>query len=350
MMGRVCVVCTQQFSSLSNLKVHFKEDHDNTFKCVLCEATSKNKRNFLRHLQFHNGKRREQGKEGIKNKSLLCDKCEFSCKYLASLSQHIEGVHSDTKQYKCEFLNCDRTFPVLRYLKAHEKNLHTQKRDHACTKCPKKFITKTKLSKHINQIHTEVGDNHCPECKKNFRDKALLEEHLNAIHLKVKNHACPVCCKLFSFSANLSRHINDVHTKKKNFPCNHCDKRFSQNTSLQGHLKSNHIGERLEAVEGFRGWSGIEISQLREQKRPLIDIIEKAESMIAKDLLQRIALNPSTAKDQEKQNFEIIKNMFEKEDNEVKNVSNYFFLENKLQVKVATHVITLGFLIKVPNF
>ena len=126
-----------------------------------------------------------------------------------------------------------------------------------------------------------------------------MEEHFNAIHLKIKSHVCTECHKQFSFSANLYRHINDVHSKKKKFHCKHCDKRFSQKTSLQVHLKSNHKGEKLEAVEGFRGWSGAEISKLREQKRPLVDIIEKAESMIAEDLLERIALNQSTVKNHE---------------------------------------------------
>ena len=73
-----------------------------------------------------------------------------------------------SQDFTCE--NCNKTFPVKRYLKQHEK-IHKEK-EFSCDLCNKKFRQKQRLDDHKKIIH-ELLDVmiQCKRCDKLFKSK-----------------------------------------------------------------------------------------------------------------------------------------------------------------------------------
>ena len=139
-------------------------------------------------------------------------------------------------------------------LKAHCQ-IHTQKRDHACTECGKKFFTKCKLERHFS-THTGEKPHKCRWVKKSgfggiyqwriqdFREGGriigwrppsqkswirhwYMNKRAKNVTCKAKFYslACSLCGKCFITSDMLQRHKR-VHTNELPYSCTHCTRKF----------------------------------------------------------------------------------------------------------------------------
>ena len=101
-----------------------------------------------------------------KDKSIQCDKCEYSCLKRNEIKQHQKEKHikvSDVK--KCN--KCDKTFKENHELENHLKTEH-EIENFKCDKCDKTFVLKWRLRKHMSvhettkYCHYYNNDKFCP--------------------------------------------------------------------------------------------------------------------------------------------------------------------------------------------
>ncbi|XP_050416034.1 uncharacterized protein LOC126829911 [Patella vulgata] len=287
-----CKICSQSFSSLSDVKSHL-ENHLNNNYCEICRKTFKNKQTLHKHIVDHlnNDKdtttRYECSYEGCRkyfksernlnhhqkrhnvNKSFKCSKCTKSftsnsllqkhlkshmnidvvkkfpcsiCDHVSLTANHLRQhmrIHSGVRPYKCDV--CDKSFNQKPNLTRHVR-IHTGEKPYICEICGRAFIESGKLTKH-HRVHLGLKNYQCTECGKQFAENRNLTQHL-LIHSGEKPHKCVTCDRSFRFISDLREH-KLVHTEIKSFLCSVCGRAFKSNRNLKTHIKTLHKSEKL---------------------------------------------------------------------------------------------------------
>jgi len=235
---QTCPYCHKEFSSLEK---HIKSKHTpnfvakeiKLFPCDDCSKTFNTKSALNIHkLTAHT----ESMNYSAKKYCNLCDK-QFS-----NLQQHIEVVHNNIKNYKCQ--KCQKGFYDNRELRRHHiKYLKTGE-------CEKE--TPVGFCKYTCNF---------PNCEYKSNKKGNMEMHEKSVHLNIK-YSCPECDKQLSSKANLNSHVKHVHDKKivsgtlekkpynlKKFSCKLCAYTTTRALHLDRHMLSVHSAAAFETVE-----------------------------------------------------------------------------------------------------
>ncbi|XP_064102837.1 zinc finger protein 595-like isoform X1 [Macrobrachium nipponense] len=236
-----------------------ENDKTNKYPCKLCDAVSKTKGTFEKHMRRHTGE-----------KPFSCQVCGKAFSLLCNVKRH-EITHSGQKPFKCDL--CDKRFTEKGSLTKHMR-LHTGENLFTCTICNRKFQQRSHLNSHLDhhtngmccKICGKMFNNNeslykheishvishkdklalrktytCAVCGKTFQHKTKFTCHMR-VHTGEKPYECKVCGKRFISSPNLARHCL-IHEQVKPFPCPECDKQFSQKQLLEDHMQK-HTGER----------------------------------------------------------------------------------------------------------
>uniref|UniRef100_A0A8C3K7Z9 Zinc finger protein 142 n=1 Tax=Calidris pygmaea TaxID=425635 RepID=A0A8C3K7Z9_9CHAR len=171
------------------------------FRCSSCPFTSK----VAKALQLH---RKLHCKHYSKRPQLQCFQCEFTCKQVRCLFQHIRIKHEGVKPHKCCYCEFSTT---RRYrLEAHQS------------------------------LHTGVGRIACGICSQTFGTNSKLRIHRLRVHEKTPTHFCPFCDYSSYLQNDITRHVNSCHRGELNFGCSRCEARFSSETALKQHVLRRH--------------------------------------------------------------------------------------------------------------
>ena len=110
----ICKLCSQTFSTISNLKTHTATIHEKQkrFQCHICS--------------------------------------KFYC-HRNGLQYHISSIHQKIKPHQCSF--CAKSFSSKGYLKKHIESLHKNLKENVCRICNKGFRKKQDLTNHTNRYH-----------------------------------------------------------------------------------------------------------------------------------------------------------------------------------------------------
>uniref|UniRef100_A0A1I8PKE2 C2H2-type domain-containing protein n=1 Tax=Stomoxys calcitrans TaxID=35570 RepID=A0A1I8PKE2_STOCA len=179
-----CEICHQLVASYSQLKEHFAKNHTSEICYIMCcQLRLETRNNIDRHIRYHNA----------------------------------------PQQLKCE--SCCRAYRHMRYLREHERKVHTSKggdksakdskkseRKYRCMKCSKDFTTEKHMNQHNRYIH-KLKNLECNLCEKTFFRPHALREHL-ASHKGERAHVCSVCPKTFTWRSNFSRHMRKSHPQE----------------------------------------------------------------------------------------------------------------------------------------
>ena len=129
------------------------------------------------YIAFLEKRKRNRAQYMKTEKRFNCDKCEYSCKFKASLKIHTEGVHESVT--------------------------------HPCDKCENRFTQKSALYTHIRRVHEGIRYA-CDICGHNSSEKYKLKLHKANKHEGIR-YSCDICSHSFSQKDKLKLHRSNKH-------------------------------------------------------------------------------------------------------------------------------------------
>lgn len=245
-----CEYCTNNFTSVYELKDHMKVSHDKEYSLCVCNVCFG--KFYCKETIF------EHKKICIPPPNVnACMHCDKLFTDISSLEFHTRIFHPqaqiadskisstftedlcDTLNYKCS--HCDRVYYSERSLKHHIKLKHTTDEAVECEICGKQCNNKYYLASHIKIVHNNDSWAKCDYCNKEFKSKRNIRRHIECTHLGMQRYKCIECETLFKEKRSLRKHVRTKHPNSAIFPqCHVCYKRFESAKSCKIHLKLLH--------------------------------------------------------------------------------------------------------------
>lgn len=265
----ICQHCNLTLDGFQDLENHLLQKHQpNRIRDISCEcgASFVNRKGLMSHmLQKHT------------EKTLKCDKCDFSTARKNQLVEH-KHIHNTDKPFPCSL--CSTWYRTKRNLANHKRNVHNN-RTYGCIwpNCNRHFSRKSRLDEHIRTCHDAthrlatisykpIGLIPIPPkpepkpepkkitypcnwagCEKVFPSSIAYKKHHD---WHTKPFACTWvdCCKTFGSSILLQGHLND-HKGNRPYCCGNddCSKSFATKDGLRQHMKLSHIGVKSEKCD-----------------------------------------------------------------------------------------------------
>ncbi|XP_066599419.1 zinc finger protein 836-like isoform X2 [Prorops nasuta] len=262
-----CKACSETFSSPTSFRKHVAWTHKKKmciqekgqYICAVCDYKTLKKSQFAAHLER---KHETWSRKRVKSVVYPCNACGFECRSKHSLQSHFIRKHTDKYEHQCKFctkkfkvkgdltnhirfhhkekpLNCDVCGKVCQNsgsLYVHQKWAH-YKPKYECHICKRRMVTQENLDQHLLMQHEKREKIVCAECGKTFTKKDSFKRHL-AVHTGSKPHSCLICSKPFARRSQLRQHLL-IHTGKRPFVCDICGKAFTQKPGLICHRKTH---------------------------------------------------------------------------------------------------------------
>ena len=277
-----CDLCSEMFSSESNLMTHVELNHDvsfsknsneidieknpskfnnkekynsgGKFQCPYCKSKFSQKHNLKTHV-----KKKHDEKIGLDNHVQQ----KHEDKHTKIHDERQESLHIEKKPFKCSI--CSKMFQFKDIMQLHKddhKNVHGGK-PFDCELCGLDFQMKEDLKMHIQSVHSDANntfnesvdvDDNQDEDRYDTDNETILEnknEHIQAIYSE----------KHFNISAD---------QKSKKYPCNVCNKKFSSVQNLKSHTKIKHNGAENDETKPHEKVNKKSTNSLSPSKRKKI--------------------------------------------------------------------------------
>ncbi|KYN12594.1 Zinc finger protein Xfin [Trachymyrmex cornetzi] len=266
-----CKLCSETFDTILAFRKHVAWNHkkkmciieNDAYICAVCGFKTQKKSSFAAHLD----RKHETWKSRRRsiNTKFPCSACGFICRSKHSLQSHFTRKHTDKYEHQCSF--CSKKFKVkgdltnhIRFhhkekpvkcdvcgklclnsgsLYVHQKWAH-YKPQYECHICKRRMVTQENLDQHLVTQHEKRDKIVCAECGKTFTKKDSFKRHM-VVHTGCKPHSCMICSKPFARRSQLRQHLL-IHTGKRPFVCDICGKAFTQKPGLICHRKT-HPGQ-----------------------------------------------------------------------------------------------------------
>ncbi|XP_072744532.1 uncharacterized protein [Anoplolepis gracilipes] len=262
-----CKLCSEMFNSPICFRKHVAWTHkrkvcikeDGAYICAVCDYRTLKKSSFAAHLE----RKHETWSRKRSSKTMFpCEACGFICRSKHSLQSHFIRKHTDKYEHQCSA--CPKKFKVkgdltnhIRFhhkekpvkcdvcdkvclnsgsLYVHQKWAH-YKPKYECHICKRRMVTQENLDQHLLTQHEKRDKIVCAECGKTFTKKDSFKRHM-VVHTGCKPHSCVICKKPFARRSQLRQHLL-IHTGKRPFVCDICGKAFTQKPGLICHRKTH---------------------------------------------------------------------------------------------------------------
>lgn len=185
-----CRLCGTVNSSLTQLRIHYKQNHPKRDSIDVSDQPSKSQ-------DFPNSE---------PNRRTCKAKASNFIKKIATSFKHGKRTPPSFAE------NLVSTNPIDDIdISQYVKKVPVTKKKHnfMCTFCSRKFSSSTRTKYHVFS-HLGMKPFSCPLCPKRFTQKGTLETHM-AIHNTPKGLPCSYCEKRFNFKQNLDVHVSRHH-------------------------------------------------------------------------------------------------------------------------------------------
>ncbi|XP_073812572.1 uncharacterized protein isoform X16 [Musca autumnalis] len=235
-----CKTCNKICRDSTQLEAHEQTHLPNppeakykkTFQCEKCSKTFSSKASFEHHMVAKHVPREEFKFE--------CPECKKKYACEAYLSRHLK-YHFPDKEFICEI--CGAVKPTLDTLKKHEKKVHAPKVAAQCKYCQKWYATRSHMLRHVLNMHTTADNEHrCEICGFVSTTRTALRQHKRFKHNPEKRHKCQMCEKAFKTPTLLKEHMA-THTGIDLYSCAYCDASFKSKSNRYTHYRRHHPAE-----------------------------------------------------------------------------------------------------------
>lgn len=223
-----CTRCTRKFKTIEKRDIH-ETGHDNNNKCSKCKYQLKSIHAYEKHVEHCLAK---------PTPKFICNICGKEVSSKLNLNGHL-ATHkkSDLKNNSEDSdTSLDEKFDSTESNKAENQTYFY------CTRCLRKFKTKTK-----RDIHETGHDNNykCGKCGYQLKTIENYEKHVGRCsgpYKSSKKFICSYCGKIASTKANLNSHV----ATHGDFRCELCDLNFDQKLKFRSHMLIHETGKTIE--------------------------------------------------------------------------------------------------------
>lgn len=245
--------CNQHFSNEQLLNYHRKcHTADEAIVCPECESEEFKTFNTL-HTHLWRLHKVDMDLYG-------CKLCDFKTPILSRLQNFHVKIHSDERNYKCTFRNCEKSFKNSKQLKNHNQIHKTKKKvkvktkprsaDESskrirCTECNKGFSSESGLYIHSMEHKNDEKKFNCEECEYSTNDHNSFRRHKSQ-HSLVHQYKC-TACEYSSIQSNTYRkHLEKQHPELAEsllYKCGTCKFTTISKGKYDGHMTKHNAGE-----------------------------------------------------------------------------------------------------------
>ena len=275
-------------------EIHSKVNHKNlsitesyTYFCQKCKLTFNGNDNAIaNHLKKYH----------IFAKSARCKLCVKEFKTAEENRMHFKIVHKQERLLECDF--CEKRFQSIMHFSEHIFTSHFRVFKVKCSKCNRLFHTKEHLQIHlfmdhkghpiarnesnnINPVLKSISEenpititHHCKICNKDVQVQDL-KSHLLTVHIQPQHFQCQLCDKVFPNVLKNKQHLQEFHGNDRLYKCELCSLNFYSGQSLLTHYQTIHFKNDSKQITNSLN---PEIQALKEEKKPVKKIIEKAKN------------------------------------------------------------------------
>lgn len=194
-----CSMCDRVFKGEFLVKWHMKKDH------VYSSSGSDGNKNKTKPSRSEGDNKRSKPPIHV---------CPFCAKSVSNryIERHMKLFHSDCEGIKCK--DCDKVCLSVEHLKLHFRDSHSDKK-YMCEFCAASFRNSSMLRVHLNTVHSDARNYKCNICDKTFKIKVGLKKHLY-VHEPVHRFQCNKCNLTFKWKQALDNHLKKCKVTKEN--------------------------------------------------------------------------------------------------------------------------------------
>ncbi|XP_058976052.1 oocyte zinc finger protein XlCOF7.1 isoform X17 [Musca domestica] len=231
--------CGRRFATrkflAEHIMVHYNPEH---FKCKTCNKICRDSTQLEAHEQTH----LPNPPESKYKKTFQCEKCSKTFSSKASFEHHMVAKHVPREEFKFECPECKKKYPCDKYLNNHLKAKHSKAQVYNCSECGLIQRTPNALQRHKRKMHQPRDPVQCNYCGNLYSTRASLQRHMLNMHVLIDvEHRCEICGFVSSTREAKRKHIQFRHNPIKRHKCSMCDKAFKTPTLLKEHI-ATHTG------------------------------------------------------------------------------------------------------------
>ncbi|XP_075166562.1 uncharacterized protein LOC142238735 isoform X5 [Haematobia irritans] len=236
--------CGRRFATrkflAEHIMVHYNPEH---FKCKTCDKICRDSTQLESHEQTH----LPNPPEAKYKKTFQCEKCSKTFSSKASFEHHMVAKHVPREEFKFECPECKKKYPNKKRLARH-LDLHNPLKEVMCDICGKVLRSRNSLQKHkvaVHQPKPKKIPEQCTYCGKWYSTHGTLQTHVLNMHVHIdKEHRCEICGFVSTTREAKKKHIRFKHNSVKRHKCTMCEKAFKVPTLLKEHM-ATHTGVDL---------------------------------------------------------------------------------------------------------
>lgn len=248
--------CNLHFSTEQLLNYHRKCHSSTTDSVIVCpECQSEEFRTFTT-LHTHLWRLHK-----VNLDLYSCNLCDFKTPILARLKNFHEKIHSNERNFKCDFSKCEKSFKNAKQLRNHaqthkivKKKVKTvanvfssdDSKKIRCEVCNKGFSSESGFYIHANEHNkTDIRKFQCESCEYSTNDHNSFRRHKSQ-HSMVHQYKCTACDYTSIQSNTYRKHLEKQHpeiAKSLLFKCGFCTFTTISKTKYDGHMMKHCMDE-----------------------------------------------------------------------------------------------------------